>query len=160
MLTSTSMITAAALLTVMAVAFGVVLGWANRAFHVEVDPKVEAINDALPGANCGGCGFVGCSEYAEAVAQNATTIDLCGPGGADCAKRLAKIMGVEVEESFPYRAVVHCAAHDNERFQRRPYDGEKTCVSANLVGGVQGCTYGCLGLGDCFKACQYDAELM
>jgi electron transport complex protein RnfB len=157
MLTSTSMITAAALLTVMAIAFGVVLGWANRTFHVEVDPKVEAINDALPGANCGGCGFVGCSEYAEAVAKNATEVDLCGPGGQDCATRLAKIMGVEVEESFPYRAVVHCAAHGNERLQKRPYDGENTCVSANLVGGVQGCTYGCLGLGDCQKACQYDA---
>ena len=69
MLTSTSMITAAVLLTLLAIAFGVILGWANRAFHVEVDPKVEAINDALPGANCGGCGFVGCSEYAEAVVQ-------------------------------------------------------------------------------------------
>jgi len=157
MLTSTSMITAAVLLTLLAIAFGVILGWANRAFHVEVDPKVEAIGEALPGANCGGCGFVGCSEYAEAVAAGTTEVDLCGPGGGDCAARLAKIMGVEIEESFPYRAVVHCAADENERFQRREYDGEKTCVSANLVGGVQGCTYGCLGFGDCYRACQYDA---
>ncbi len=157
MLTSTSMIVAAATLTMLAIAFGYVLGWANRAFHVDVDPKVEAINEALPGANCGGCGFVGCSEYAEAIAGRETEVNLCGPGGEDCSKRLAKIMGVEIEESLPYRAVVHCAARANQRLQRRPYDGEGTCISANLVGGVQGCTYGCLGFGDCARACQYDA---
>ena len=73
------------------------------------------------------------------------------------AKRLAEIMGVQLTESLPYRAVVHCAAKRYQRLQQVPYQGEPTCASANLVAGIQGCTYGCLGLGDCTRACQYDA---
>ena len=152
-----TIILAALVLALLAVAMAYVLGWANRAFHVEVDPKVEALIEALPGANCGGCGFVGCAEYAEAVARGDTDVSLCAPGGAGCAKRLAEIMGVEVGESLPYRAVVHCAAKLRDRLLRVPYQGEKTCAGANLVGGVQGCTYGCLGSGDCTRACDYDA---
>jgi electron transport complex protein RnfB len=157
MLITVTMILAALVLALSAIGVACILGWANRAFHVEVDPKVEAILDALPGANCGGCGFVGCSEYAEAVARGETDVALCAPGGAGCAQRLAEIMGVEVSPSFPYRAVVHCAAHTEHRLGRMPYDGETTCGAANLVGGVQGCTFGCLGFGDCTRACKYDA---
>ncbi|MBN2474438.1 MAG: RnfABCDGE type electron transport complex subunit B [Pirellulales bacterium] len=157
MLTTVTMITAAVVLALLAVATGYVLGWANRAFRVDVDPQVEAILDALPSANCGGCGFTGCSDYAEAVARGEAGVGLCAPGGAGCAKRLAEIMGVEVTERLPYRAVVHCAAHYPQRLQRTPYEGEPTCAAANLVAGVQGCTYGCLGFGDCVRACNYDA---
>ncbi len=157
MLITVTMILAALVLALSAIGVACILGWANRAFHVEVDPKVEAIIDALPGANCGGCGFVGCSEYAEAVAKGGTDVALCAPGGAGCAQRLAEIMGVEVSPSFPYRAVVHCAAHTKHRLGRMPYEGERTCGAANLVAGVQGCTFGCLGFGDCTRACKYDA---
>ena len=157
MLTTVTMLTAAAVLAILAIAMACVLGWANRTFHVEVDPKIDAVTVALPGANCGGCGFVGCGEYAEAIVNAAADVSLCAPGGASCAQELAEIMGVEVSESLPYRAVVHCAARSDQRLGRFSYDGEATCVGANLVAGVQGCTYGCLGLGDCFKACKYDA---
>ncbi len=157
MLTAVTVITAALVLALLAVAMAYVLGAANRAFHVEVDPKVEAINDALPGANCGGCGYVGCGDYAEAIVGQGAEVDLCGPGGASCAQRVAEIMGVDVEEHFPYRAVVHCAAHAADRLVQVPYDGEMTCAAANLVAGVQGCTFGCLGFGDCTQACNYDA---
>jgi len=157
MLTAVTMTLAAVVLAILAIAAGYVLGWANRAFYVEVDPKVEAILEALPGANCGGCGFVGCAEYAEAVAKGNADVSLCAPGGAGCALKLAGIMGVAVSPAFPYRAVVHCAAHTGQRLQRMPYDGEPTCTAANLVAGVQGCIYGCLGLGDCSRACKYDA---
>ena len=157
MLTAVTMILAAAVLAILAIAVAYVLGWANRAFHVEVDPRVEAILDALPGANCGGCGFVGCAEYAEAVARAGADVALCAPGGAGCAQRLAEIMGVALAQTFPYRAVVHCAARADQRLQRTSYVGEPTCAAANLVSGIQGCTYGCLGLGDCTRACRYDA---
>lgn len=157
MLTTATMTLAAAVLAILAIVVGYVLGWANRAFHVQVDPKVEAIIEVLPGANCGGCGYVGCAEYAEAVAQDKADVTLCSPGGAGCAQRLAEIMGVEVSETFPYRAVVHCGARADQRLQRTEYLGEPTCSAANLVAGVQGCVYGCLGLGDCVQACQYDA---
>jgi len=157
MLTTVTVTLAAVVLAILAVVMGYVLGWADRAFYVEVDPKIEAIVDVLPGANCGGCGFVGCSEYAEAVVKANADVSLCAPGGAGCSKRLAEIMGVEVSESLPYRAVVHCAAPADKRLQRMPYLGEPTCIAANLVAAVQGCTFGCLGLGDCTRACDYDA---
>lgn len=157
MLTTVALILAAAILALLAVGMGYVLGWANRRFHVEVDPKVEAVLGALPGANCGGCGFVGCAAYAEAVAKGDADINQCAPGGRSCAEKLAEIMGVELEESLPYRAVLHCSADWDQRLQRMQYEGEQTCESANLVAGVQGCTYGCLGLGDCERACDYDA---
>lgn len=153
----TTIILAALALAALAVIMSWVLGWANRKFHVEVDAKVEAIGAALPGANCGGCGYVGCSEYAEAVASGEASVDLCGPGGTSCASALAEIMGVEVEASYPFRAVVHCSAGFDQRLQRSEYRGEQTCSAANLVAGVQGCTYGCLGLADCVRACEYDA---
>jgi len=157
MLTIVTVLLAACVLALLAIAMACVLGWANRAFHVEVDPKVEAIQEILPAANCGGCGFVGCAEYAEAVANDRADVTLCGPGGAGCAERLAETMGVTVTETFPYRAVIHCAAPLERRLQRMPYRGEPTCAAANLVAGLQGCTYGCLGLGDCTRACKYDA---
>jgi len=157
MLTTVTMITAAVTLATLAVGMAYVLGWANQTFHVEVEPKAEAVMEVLPQANCGACGYVGCSEYAEAVARSEAAVNLCAPGGAGCAQRLADIMGVAVDESLPYRAVVHCAARREQRLQQTPYHGEPTCAAANLVAGVQGCTYGCLGLGDCTRACDYDA---
>jgi len=157
MLTTTTILLAAVVLGLLAVAMACVLGWANQAFHVDVDAKVAAIDEALPGANCGGCGYVGCTEYAEAVAKGEAAVTLCAPGGSGCATKLAEIMGVSVGEALPYRAVVHCSAGYNQRLRRNEYRGEQTCVSANLVGGVQGCIYGCLGFGDCTTACDYDA---
>ena len=156
-MTTTTVLLATAVLALLAVAMAWVLGWANRAFHVDVDPKVKAVAEALPGANCGGCGYVGCNEYAEAVAGGKCDITLCAPGGAGCIKRLAEIMGVEAGEALPYRAVVHCSATYSQRLQRHEYHGEQTCVAANLVAYVQGCTYGCLGFGDCVEVCDYDA---
>lgn len=141
----------------LAVGASWVLGWANRKFHVDVDPRIEAVGRALPGANCGGCGYVGCASYAEAVVEKGAPVDKCPVGGASCASAVAGIMGVEVKQSWPRRPVVHCRAHYPERLQRGEYRGERTCAAANLVNGVQGCTYGCLGFGDCNRACAFDA---
>ncbi len=151
---------AAAVLVFLAVAMGYVLGWANRAFHVEVDPKIDAINDVLPGANCGGCGYVGCSDYAEACVRGDCGPNLCAPGGASCVSSIADILGVDAGENLPYRPVLHCVAKREEKLKQTPYHGEQTCQAANLVAGIQGCTYGCLGFGDCFTACEYDAIKM
>jgi RnfABCDGE-type electron transport complex B subunit len=144
-------------LLAMALVLTFVLGWANKAFHVEVDPRVEAIGDALPGANCGGCGFVGCGEYAEAIAAGNAEVTLCNVGGAACASQVAAIMGIEVEERLPFRPVIHCGATYDDRLHRSSYIGEMRCAAANLVANVQGCIYGCLGFGDCEAACEYDA---
>lgn len=147
----------AATLLAMALILTFILGWANKAFHVEVDPRAEAIIGVLPGANCGGCGFVGCGEYAEAIVAGKADVTLCNVGGAACASEIASIMGVEVGESLPYRPVVHCGAGYSNRLNRHEYQGEMRCAAVNLVADVQGCVYGCLGFGDCERACEYDA---
>ena len=150
---------AAAVMFVLAMIMAGILGWANKAFHVEVDPRVDEINDALPGANCGGCGYVGFNEYAEALVAKLgeVAVTLCPVGGEACATALASILGLEMEETFPYRPVVHCVACQDDKLGRHEYFGEPTCSAANLVAGVQGCTYGCLAMGDCVSSCDYDA---
>ena len=157
MLTAANILLAAAILVVLAIVVAYILGWANRAFHVDVDPAVAEIADALPGANCGGCGFVGCLEYAEAAATGKAAVTLCAPGGNACSSALADIMGVEAETAAKQLAVVHCRATASERLLPSVYDGEATCIAANLVSAVQGCAHGCLGMGDCARACPYDA---
>jgi len=148
---------AAGTMLAMALVLSLILGWANKAFHVEVDPRVDAAIDVLPGANCGGCGYVGCGEYAEAVVLEDAPIDKCTVGGESCTKALADVMGVDATPSYPWRPVVHCGAYKGDRLGRNPYHGEKRCIAANLVAGIQGCTYGCLGFGDCSQACNFDA---
>jgi len=142
---------------IMAVVLSYILGWASKKFYVEEDPRVVAINAALPGANCGGCGYVGCGEYAEAVALNDEAVTKCTVGGESCAEAVARIMGVVVGESLPWRPIVHCSAHYDDRLKRFKYIGDMTCMAANLVTNVQGCTYGCLGFGDCARSCNFDA---
>ena len=154
---TTIILLAGAAMLLLALLMAYVLGWANVAFRVELDPRTQAVQDALPGANCGGCGFVGCSEYAETVVAGKAPVDKCPVGGADCAARVAEILGVEIAQSWPRRPVVHCGATCRDRLGRNDYRGEQTCTAANMVAGVQGCTYGCLGLGDCKSACDFDA---
>lgn len=147
----------AATMLSMAILLTTILGWANRKYHVDIDERVLAVINQLPGANCGGCGYVGCGEYAEAVVFEHEAVNKCSVGGQSCAFAVADIMGVEVGETLPYRPIVHCGAHTNDRLGRNEYRGDKRCAAANLVTDVQGCTYGCLGLGDCFRACLFDA---
>jgi RnfABCDGE-type electron transport complex B subunit len=141
----------------MALIMSYILGWANVAFRVEMDDRVEMILGILPGANCGGCGFMGCSDYAVAIVVDEVGVNKCPVGGQSCAERLASVMGVEAGETIPWRPVVHCGAHYEQRLMRTEYRGVQKCSNANLVANVQGCTYGCLGFGDCIQSCKYDA---
>ena len=147
---------AGASMLVMAVIFSYILGWANKKFMVEVDPKIEEVTEALPGANCGGCGYLGCSDYAVAIVKNNDPVNKCTVGGAACAKEIAGIMGVEVGDMVPLRAVVHCSAPFSSRFGALP----RTWVSSGVhlpqqVAGVPGAApFGCLGFGDCVEACK------
>ena len=156
-MTALIVILAGGTMLLLAVAMAWVLGWANKTFHVEVNPLVDQAIDILPGANCGGCGYVGCAEYAEAVVAGKAAPNLCSVGGESCSQALAALLGIEVSEALPYRPVVHCAADYDDRLKRAEYTGEPTCGAANLIAGVQGCTYGCLGFGDCQQACPFDA---
>ncbi len=152
-------ILAAGVMLALALIMTFVLGWANEAFHVEVDPRIDKVNEALPGANCGGCGYVGCGEYAEAVVEGEGKIalNLCPVGGDGVVSEMASILGMKVEDALPYRPAVHCAATCDDKKGKHEYRGELKCATANLVAGVQGCAYGCLGIGDCVESCKFDA---
>src|SRR5210317_2254841 len=88
--------------------YGLGLAFASRKFHVEVDPKIEKINEILPGANCGACGHPGCFAYAEAVASQGEEINKCAPGGAEATKNIADIMGLKATSQERKIAVIHC----------------------------------------------------
>ena len=141
----------------LAGAFAVLLGWANVRWAVDVPLQLRQLTDAMPGANCGGCGYVGCADYAEAVFRGEAGPDLCPVGGTGVAARVAEIMGMSLDESVPQRPIVHCSADYDARLKRPAYSGERTCGSANMIAGVQGCTYGCLGFGDCEGSCRFGA---
>ncbi|MCX5750390.1 MAG: RnfABCDGE type electron transport complex subunit B [Candidatus Saganbacteria bacterium] len=134
---------------------------ASKVFHVALNPKVEAINQILPGANCGACGAGGCTDYAEKAAKGLLPINACRPGGAKVASAIAQILGIE-EAGFTHKkAVVHCGANETQRIKRAEYAGIPKCREEELaVGGYLECTYGCLGFGDCYLTCPFDAITM
>lgn len=143
----------------MGLAFGVILGYASKKFEVKVDPRIPQVRDALPGANCGGCGYAGCDAYAEAVVNGGAAPNLCGPGGATCAESIANVLGVSVENSEPMVAFVRCKGTCNAAKEKNKYYGVKDCRQAVVVpgGGSKACEHGCLGLGSCVKVCEFGA---
>ena len=144
-------------LCVLGIIFGIILAVASKVFAVEKDPREEAITECLPGANCGGCGYPGCGGYANAVVKGLAPVDACSPGGAEVAKKIGAIMGVEVEEGARKIAQVMCTGggHDKTRYD---YVGLESCLAISRVSsGPLQCSYGCLGGGDCVEACKFDA---
>lgn len=139
--------------------YGVGLAIASKKFHVEIDPKIEKINEILPGANCGACGYPGCFAYAEAVAGGKIAINKCAPGGNDVAKKIAVIMGIKATSKERNIAVIHCQSggYDNTTFKYK-YEGISSCKAAVLLSnGPNSCNYGCVFQNDCIKACNFDA---
>ncbi len=150
-------ITAISILGGIGALFGALLAYAAKRFAVETDPRVDQLLGVLPGANCGACGYPGCSGYAAAIAQGAPT-NLCPVGGASVAAKVAEIMGVAADTMERQVATVYCRGGKAECGTRFQYDGIPTCKAAQAVGGGDKlCTYGCLGYGDCFRACTFDA---
>ncbi len=135
---------------------------ASTFMSVKVNEKESAVRDCLPGANCGACGYSGCDAYAKAVAEDSSVpANLCRPGGTAVANSVAAVMGVEVAESEPMVAFVHCHGDCFNNAQKEIYYGLKSCAAAKMLyGGKGACTAGCLGCGDCASACQYDAVCM
>ena len=140
------------------VVIGLLLGIAGKKFAVEVDEKETAIRDALPGSNCGGCGYAGCDALAEAVAKGSAPANACPVGGAPVAKKIADILGVEVE-TVKKPAYVKCAGDCEKAGNKYQYDGNLSCKEAIYVTGKgpKKCSFGCMGFGDCVKACEYEA---
>jgi len=138
--------------------FAIVLLIASGKFKVKVDPKIEQIYAALPGLDCGGCGFAGCSQYAKAVLEDPELIGKCAPGGKKVTEEIAKILNLQISDAgAPQRPIVHCRARTAEKTYYAIYSGLPTCISANALANAQACNFGCLGFGDCVSACRFDA---
>ena len=151
-----------AVVTVLGLVLALVLFLVAKRFKVEEDPRIDEVEKAMPGANCGGCGFAGCRAFAEAAVK-APNLDnnYCPVGGNETMAKVAAILGYEVKEKAPMVAVVRCNGTCEARPRTNNYDGFASCkVKAALYSGDTGCSYGCLGCGDCVSACQFGALSM
>ena len=155
----TTILLSIAVLGVLGAIFGALLAFASNVFHVDVDPKQEQVRNCLAGANCGGCGFPGCDGYAAAVAKGEAPTNKCVAGGAEAAAKIAEIMGVSADASEKMVAFVPCSGCEGKAEMRFNYTGPEDCRAAMLFGGKSNktCTFACIGLGNCVKACKFDA---
>lgn len=132
---------------------------ASKKFEVYEDPRIAEVQDVLPAANCGGCGFPGCSGFANACVKADSLDDLyCPVGGSDVMSKVAVILGKEVAKAEPMVAVVRCNGNCQARPRTNRYDGTQSCaIASTLYGGETGCSFGCLGHGDCVTVCNFNA---
>ncbi|MFP4376957.1 MAG: RnfABCDGE type electron transport complex subunit B [Spirochaetales bacterium] len=151
---------AAALMGAIGLFFALFLVLANKRFAVETDPKLAKVEGALPGVNCGGCGYASCALYAEAITQKGEDLNLCVVGGADTTTAVAHVMGVEVsgEQEEKLVAVVFCQGTDEAAKFPGVHKGINDCAAAIYSQDVsKRCKYGCVGMGSCVASCPFDA---
>ncbi len=155
------MIQAVFILGGIGVVVGIGLALASKIFYVYVDPQILAIDDVLPGANCGGCGLPGCSANAEAIAKGQAAPNSCVAAGPETAEAIAAILGVALEAKEPDIALPGCTYGVDSAATKFIYNGIGDCRGAAMLsGGMKVCNIGCLGLGSCAKACPFDAIVM
>lgn len=137
---------------------GLGLSFADKFFSVPVDQKEQDLRECLPGANCGACGYSGCDGYAKALSLGETKPNLCAPGGQATVDALSQILGVTSSKLEKNVAFIACGGNCDDTLKAFNYQGFESCTAANLLhGGYLECKYGCIGLGDCAKACDFDA---
>ncbi len=146
-------------LCVLGVLAAVILYVVAQKFKVYEDPRIDTVESMLPGANCGGCGFPGCRGMADALVKQDDISNLyCPVGGGATMSSIATFLGKAVAEKEPQVAVVRCGGTYAKRPRTNEFEGARSCaVVASLYGGETGCTYGCLGLGDCVSVCSFGA---
>jgi Na+-translocating ferredoxin:NAD+ oxidoreductase RNF subunit RnfB len=151
-------VTAVATLGGLTLLLATVLAIANARLRVEEDPRIDAVESMLPLSNCGACGYPGCRAFAEALVTGSTTPAGCTVNSAAGREAIAEYLGVDVGAAVKRVARLACAGGDNVALQRANYRGEQTCLAAaQVAGGGKGCFWGCLGLADCARACDFDA---
>ncbi|MDR0999339.1 MAG: RnfABCDGE type electron transport complex subunit B [Clostridiales bacterium] len=143
----------------MGLLFGLGLSVAAIKLKVETDPRLPLLREALPGANCGGCGFAGCDAFAEALLTGKASPSGCPVGGATSAQAIGQILGVPVTIAGRQNAFVRCGGCESKSLFRYDYQGLSDCKAAMQLagGGSKACVYGCLGVGSCKAACQFGA---
>ncbi len=138
--------------------FGILLAIASKLFHVEHDERIDAVQECLPGANCGGCGFAGCGQLAEKIVAGEAVASDCLACSQDSAEKIAAIMGTEAAAVVRKRAHVVCSGVNCVTKKKYIYEGEHDCIAAmRLAGGDKLCEFACIGLGTCVDACKFDA---
>lgn len=137
----------------------IILYWASQKFKVFEDPRIDEVEEILPAANCGGCGYAGCRNFAEACVKEESLDNLfCPVGGNDTMKAVANVLGRTATEKDRLIAVIRCSGSPANREKTNNYDGALNCtIQASLYSGDTGCQYGCLGLGECVEVCNFDA---
>lgn len=155
----TSVIIATAIVAGSGLIIGLFLGFSGKKFAVEVDELEIAVSEALPGNNCGGCGYAGCDALAKAIATGEASPSACPVGGQPVAAEIAKIMGLEEGEIVRKTAFVMCAGSCEKAKNDYEYFGTQDCKMLEFVpdGGPKACKYGCHGYGDCVRVCEFDA---
>ncbi len=147
------------LLGILGLLGAVVLYVTSQKFRVDEDPRIEQIVALLPGANCGGCGYNGCRDFAGASVSKGSLNGLyCPVSGADGMGRIAEILGVEADVHERNIAVLKCNGNCKAREVLFEYDGVKSCkIMDSVAVGTRGCSFGCLGCGDCTEVCSFGA---
>ncbi|MFA5713251.1 MAG: Fe-S cluster domain-containing protein [Bacteroidales bacterium] len=160
-MSSTIFITVAAL-TILGFVLALILYLVAQRFYVKEDPRIDIVESILPGANCGGCGYAGCRAFAEACVKEEDLSSLfCPVGGNEVMAKVADSLGRAVVEKKAQVAVVRCSGSCENRAKTNHYDGYTSCaVMASLYSGDTGCSWGCLGHGDCVAVCEFDAIAM
>lgn len=152
-------LTATLVVGIVGIFIGLFLGVAGIRFRVEASEKEEAVLSALPGNNCGGCGYAGCSGLAAAIAKGEAPVNACPVGGEPVGNKIAEIMGVEAQAGVKQVAFVHCKGDCEKANTDYEYTGAEDCRMLGFVpnGGPKSCNNGCLGFGTCVKVCPFDA---
>ncbi|MDR1895776.1 MAG: Fe-S cluster domain-containing protein [Prevotellaceae bacterium] len=147
------------ILSSLGVLSAVILYLVAQKFQVYEDPRIDEVNEQLPGANCGGCGFAGCRAFAEAlVKSDDISALLCPVGGSNTMTQIAERLGKTATAKEPLTAVVRCSGSCEVRPGINSFDGPPSCAVMSVTyAGTTGCSFGCLGQGDCAVSCGFDA---
>jgi len=156
-----NLLIAPAIMAGLGLFFGIVLAIAYRFLRVQGDPRIEQVEEFLPGSNCGACGQPGCQSFAEQIVAGTQAPSGCTVASADLIETIADYLGVDPGEQDKRVARLHCAGGKGQAHQIAEYRGFDNCHAAALVsGGGKGCPSGCLGLADCQTACTFKAITM
>lgn len=143
---------------VLGLVLGIILAIASRIFEVKVDPRIEKIQECLPGANCGGCGYSGCAALAQAIVEGNAASTACNAAEDEAIEKISAIMGVSNGDRVRMRAQVICSGTHEYAKKKYIYEGASNCIAAaRLGGGDKLCPNGCIGLGSCAEACKFNA---
>lgn len=146
------------ILGIMGCAFGVLLGIAAKIFRVEKDEREEKIAELLAGANCGGCGYPGCSGFAKALIEGIANVSDCPTTKPENKEKISEILGKKLEEKAPLTAMVMCSGSCKSVVLNHEYEGITDCVAAARYGGSdKACSFGCIGFGSCVEVCPFGA---